>query len=197
MQMQTGVTTTEREHSSLDHRGYDPERGFDPGSGYNDSTSSDDEEPDYIGSDKDDADQASAVYLNREYAETDEINNAFGDGRYVVSPDGSLVAHRDLGPLDSLHARAAPKIRAWRQAEAAVIGRVSDGANGMARAIKRMLEKAGAKLASVLTSNESEEDEPAVEVRIHEMAEGAREYERRVLATCCMNHQVSERRNTI
>ncbi|KAK0660985.1 hypothetical protein DIS24_g2829 [Lasiodiplodia hormozganensis] len=172
MQMQTGVTTTDRDYSSLDHRRYNPERGFDPGSDYDDSTSSDDEEPDYIGSGQDDADQASAVYLNSQYAETGEINNAFGEGRYVLSPDGSLVAHRDLGPLDSLHARAAPKIRAWRQAEAAAIGRVSDGANGMARAIKRMLEKAGAKLASVLTSNESEEDEPAVEVRIHVMAEG-------------------------
>lgn len=73
---------------------------------------------------------------------------------------------------------------------------MSDEANGMVRAIKRMLEKAGKKLTPVITSNESEKDESGVRVRIHEMAEGAREYKRRGLARCCMNYQASERRNT-
>lgn len=206
MQTQTGVTTTDSNYSSLDYREYSSETDYD------DSTSSDDGTSDCIGSDLYDADRASAVYLNSEYARTDEINDAFGDGRYVLSPNGSLVARSDLGPLHALHARAAPKMRAWwravigegfssgrpgRKAEAVAIGRVGDGANGMARVIKRMLEKAGAKLAPVLTRNESGEDEPAVEVRIHEIAEGAREYKRRVLARGCMHYQVSERRNTI
>lgn len=118
MQMQTGVMTTDSDHSSPDHRGYNSES-----SDYDDSTSSDYEESDYIGSGLHDADRASAVYLNSEYARTDEINDAFGDGRYVLSPDGSLVARRELGPLHALHARAASKIRAWRRA--AICGRFS------------------------------------------------------------------------